>query len=602
MFAAIFIPDFPVEAIVRLRPEWRERAVAVMEGTAPLLRVAAVNDRAADAALEAGMTKLQAEELAHASQAVLAMRSPEQEASAQAALLDVACGFSPRVEDTAPGIVLLDLAGLERIFGLPAKIARDLARRCSEIGLEAQVAVAANPDAAVHAARGFSGVTVIPEGREAERLATLPVEVLAVTPTQDLPPRTQGNLFQKNSVSSVSSVATPSAVANPSAAELLNTLESWGVRNLRALAALPEVAVTERLGQAGLQWQRMARGATTRTLKVIDPPARFEETCELEHPLESLEPLSFLLNRMLEQLCARLAARALATNEIRTTLTLDRVEDRVIGSSSHRVMTETRAEAARSGISRPPDQRIAGSSDLLARCPDDPITRCIRLPVPMLDAKVFLKLLQLDLQAHPPGAPVVKVSVETKAAEPRRSQDGLFEATAPQAETLEVTLARLGRVVADRKIGPSDHRVNKTAPGAEDPMSRSSDDSIRERVGSAEVLDTHRPDAFRMQRFAAPSRSRNQEPEIGNQQSATALRIFRPPIPAQVTVRAGKPARVESEVVTGEAVWAAGPWKTSGEWWTEQPWAREEWDVCVGSVCYRIYREARAWFLEGTYD
>src|SRR6516225_7815438 len=156
MFAAIYIPDFPVEAIVRLKPGLRERPVAVMEGTAPLLRVIAVNERAADAGLEPGMPKLQAEGHAAVCNGVLAMRSPEQEASAQAALLDAACGFSPCVEDAAPGLVVIEL--------------------------EAQVAVASNPDAAIHAARGFSGVTVIPEGREAERLATLPVEVLAVTP------------------------------------------------------------------------------------------------------------------------------------------------------------------------------------------------------------------------------------------------------------------------------------------------------------------------------------------------------------------------------------------------------------------------------------
>src|ERR1041384_2792046 len=98
MFAAIYIPDFPVAAIVRLKPELRERAVAVMEGTPPLLRVSAVNEPAADAGLETGMTKLQAEERASICHGVLVLRSSEQETSAQGALLDAACGFSPRVE------------------------------------------------------------------------------------------------------------------------------------------------------------------------------------------------------------------------------------------------------------------------------------------------------------------------------------------------------------------------------------------------------------------------------------------------------------------------------------------------------------------------
>jgi protein ImuB len=541
MFAAIYIPDFPVEAILRLQPELRARAVVVMEGTAPLLRVIAVNEKASDVGLEPGLTKLQAEEHVAACMGVLVMRSPEQEASAQAALLDAACGFSPRVEDTAPGLVVIDLEGLERIFGPAAKMARDIARRCSEIGLEAQVAVTSNPDAAIHAARGFSGVTVIPEGREAERLAMLPVDVLTVPVASDT---------QK------------SKIENQNSAELLDTFERWGVRNLRALAALPEVAVTERLGQAGLQWQRMARGQTRRSLHLVEPPARFEESCELEYPVESLEPLSFLFHRMLEQLCARLAARALATNELTVTLGLDPVEDESLVNQKSEIKNQ--------------------------KC----FCRSLRLPVPMLDPKVFLKLLQLDLQAHPPGAPVVKVSIAAQPAEPRRTQNGLFQPSAPEAERLEVTLARIQSMVDGQ---------------------RSTDEE--QRVGSAEMLDTHRPDAFRMNRFAtvgpaALSRaeakmSRVPHPDRGwkgGDVPVIALRLMRPPISAKVVVRAGKPVRVECEPVQGEIAWAAGPWKASGGWWSEKPWAREEWDVCVGAACYRIYRDAKGWFVEGTYD
>jgi len=567
MFAAIYIPDFPVEAILRLQPELRARAVVVMEGTAPLLRVIAVNERAADAGLEPGMTRLQAEEHVAACKGVLVMRSPEQEASARAALLDAACGFSPRVEDTAPGLVVIDLEGLERIFGPAAKMARDIARRCSEIGLEAQVAVTSNPDAAIHAARGFSGVTVIPEGREAERLAMLPVDVLTVPVASDT---------QK------------SKIENQNSAELLDTFERWGVRNLRALAALPEVAVTERLGQAGLQWQRMARGQTRRSLHLVEPPARFEESCELEYPVESLEPLSFLFHRMLEQLCARLAARALATNELRITLTLDPVDDLDVSSDNLKFEICNLQSKNDSSDSKNCKLQIANCKSREMST----FTRSLRLPVPMLDPKVFLKLLQLDLQAHPPGAPVVKVSIAAQPAEPRRTQNGLFQPSAPEAERLEVTLARIQSMVDGQ---------------------RSTDEE--QRVGSAELLDTHRPDAFRINRFAtvgpaALSRaeakmSRVPHPDRGwkgGNVPVIALRLMRPPISAKVVVRTGKPVRVECEPVQGEIAWAAGPWKASGGWWSEKPWAREEWDVCVGAACYRIYRDAKGWFVEGTYD
>ncbi len=525
LFAAIYVPDFPVASIVRLESELREHAVAVIEGTPPAVRVIAANDKASEAGIEPGMTKLEAEERLAACNGRLAVRSPQREAAAHAALLDCACGFSPRVEDTSADTAVLDLAGLERMFGPAASMARELAARCARTGMEANVAVAANPDAAVHAARGFAGVTVIPRGHEAERLASLPVDVLAALPD---PQQCQ---------------------------EMLDTLERWGVRTLRALAALPEVAVTERLGQPGLLWQRLARGATMRALHVTEPPLIFEETFELEYPVELLEPLAFVLHRMLEQLCARLSARALATNELRIRLNLEASDD--------------------CGIAELRNYRIH--------------ERALRLPVPMLDAKIFLKLLQLDLQAHPPKAPVVKVWLAAEPAEPRRTQNGLFLPASPEPERLELTLARIAGVVGR----------GEPIPGAD-----------REpRVGSAEILDTYRPDAFRMNKFSPPA-AREHEPSLPSASNAadhacppaTALRRFRPPLVARVTVCEGRLARLAAECANGEIGWAAGPWRVSGEWWTDHSWSREEWDVSVGGALYRIYRDANGWWVEGTYD
>ena len=290
MFAAIYIPDFPLEAVLRAEPELREQAVAVLDGKPPVLTVLAANARARAAGVDLGMTALEASLVEGLE---LRRRSPVKEAAAHAALLDCAQGFSPRVEDTAPDTVVVDIAGLERLFGAAPRLARELARRASELGLETNVATAANADAAVHAARGFAGITVIPPGKEAERLGELPVEVLfrAGDPARN--------------------------------AELLETLDRWGVRPFRALAALPEVALSERLGQDGVYLQKLARGATERTIVPAGEALEFFECMELENPVDTLEPLAFILARLLEQLCARLGARALATNELRLQLELD---------------------------------------------------------------------------------------------------------------------------------------------------------------------------------------------------------------------------------------------------------------------------------------
>src|SRR6266568_290259 len=227
-FACIFVPDFPVEALLRAEPELRSQAVAVLEGKAPLQKVFAGNEKARRAGVEVGMTKLQIEAC---TDFVLRARSPLQEAAAHAALLDCAQSFSPRIEDAGDDAILLDLAGLEPLFGPQPKIARDLARRASELGLEANVAVASNPDTAILAARGFFGVTVIPAGREAEQLSSLPVDVLFV-----------------------------GAVPSPT----LETFDRWGVRNLRGLASLQDVSLSERLGQEGVRLQQLARGRIVR--------------------------------------------------------------------------------------------------------------------------------------------------------------------------------------------------------------------------------------------------------------------------------------------------------------------------------------------------
>jgi protein ImuB len=511
-FACIFVPDFPVQALLRVEPDLRSQAVAVLEGKAPLEKVFAVNEPARRAGAGMGMTKLQVEAC---SELVLRTRSPSREKSAHAALLDCAQLFSPCIEDANCDTIILDLAGMESLFGPLPKIARDAAQRVSDFGFEANVAVAADPDTAVIAAHGFPGVTVIPEEKEAEQLGSLPVEVLFADSND--PDRTQ----------------------------ILETLSRWGIRNLRALAALPEVALSERLGQEGIRLQQLARGATSRALIPVEPPPVFEEAIELEHPLVLLEPLAFLLARMLEQLCARLSARALATQELRLQFELD--------DGSH-----TKA-----------------------------FHRTLRLPVPLLDEKIFLKLLQLDLKANPPGAPIAKILLSAEPARPRAAQNGFFLPPSPEPEKLELTLARIAGIVGENK------------------------------VGAVQMMDTHHPQAFQMRRFV-PEDSR--PPEAGNfspscpqskDGTVTTLRIFRPPVSATVSMRDGVPARItcpKRKQIDGEILWGAGPWRSSGDWWEREGWSRDEWDIAVqqesGIALYRLVRDLLSgrWFVEGTYD
>jgi protein ImuB len=567
MFACIFIPDFSAQAILRLEPELRACPVAVLAGRPPLEKVMALNEKARQAGVEIGMTKSQLEAWENLA---LRARSDLQETSAHAALLDCAQSFSPEVEDTSPGTVLLNLAGLEPLLGPLTKIAHDLAQQVSQMGLEANVAVAANPDAALLAAHGFSGVTLIPEGREAQQFGDLPVDVL---------------------LESFSSGLSSNAEQAANWAEIF---DRWGIRKLRALAALPEVPVSERLGQQGIHLQKLARGAALRNLRVMEPRLIFAETVELEYPIVLLEPLAFLLNRMLEQICARLRQRALAVQELK--LNLDLAVAQSNGDASFMgTATQTLTHAI---------------VEKLARTVTRAFTRTLRLPTPMLDAKVFLKLLQLDLQAHPPGAPIVKIHLSAEPARPRALQSGLFQPLFPEPEKLELTLARIAGIVGEG------------------------------RVGSVELLDTHREGTFAVRHFAPVESARakpkakhevkqpeNRKPnmfmsknddaceieENAQEKMSTviALRLFRPPLAAVVTVREAKPVHMhclERDDLAGEIVWTAGPWRSSGDWSEQEGWSREEWDIAVSAgsrlALYRLVQDKLSgnWFLEGMYD
>jgi protein ImuB len=565
MFACIFVPNFTVAAVLRADPELRSHAVAIFEGKPPLEKVFAVNQSAGRMGINPGMTKAQAE---LCSELTLRYRSRLQESVAHAALLDCAQSFSPRVEDSAADTVLVDLDGMESLFGPLSEIACNVFRRAASLGLDVNVAVASNPDAAMLAARGFSGVTVIPSGEEPESLGSLPVEVLFA-----------GHLFadqreEDQWKGKERERKKKQDDEKKESARLLATLERWGTRNLRALAALPDIALSERLGQEGLRLQQLARGATSRTLVPVEAPAIFEEAIELEHAVVLLEPLAFLLNRLLEQICARLAARALNTQELRLTLGLQNLTGMDCECDNLGIPSESDA---------PLESPTGSQAQHFVSSRHSKFCRTLRLPLPMLDPKLFLKLLQLDLNAHPPGAPITRIHLIAEPARPRSVQGGLFLPPSPEPEKLELTLARIASLVGEA------------------------------RVGSLELLDTHRAEGFRMKRFmpgALPETNR-QKDSVEEIAAVTALRRFRPPLRAIVTLENGEPARVvcaKKKEVQGSVLWKAGPWRSSGDWWEREAWARDEWDIALqnidGIALYRLVHDllGGGWFAEGTYD
>jgi protein ImuB len=490
-------------------------------------------------------------------------------------LSDFAYAFSPLVEETAVDTVVIDVEGCDLLFGSAYELANEIANRAARrkesggLGCRVNVAVAANPDTAIHVAKFFNGITFIAPGEELTGLGDLPIE--------ELGPKSQVQSSKPNG-QTLDSIGPKSKIQSPRSdgqtldighwtldekriAEVIETLQLWGVRTFREFAALPVAGVSERLGQEGIRLQQLASGKTDRHLKLTQPEPVFANSIELDHPLAELEPLAFILARLLNQLCAGLNAYALATNELRVQLKL-------ADGTAHE--------------------------------------RTLNLPYPMRDHKVFLKLLLLDTEMHPPPAAVLVVSLACEPVKPRVLQNGLFIPLAPEPEKLELTLARLAKLV-----GPNN-------------------------LGSPELLATHRPDAFRVKRFALrrPNRASNKNTnrKRNHRVSASpslrvqalpvmAFRFFRPPLRALVQGARGYPTEISAwganRSVHGRVVRLAGPWRTSGDWWRTDTWARDEWDVTVegragsagqtgppAQVLCRIYRELRSgtWFVEGVYD
>ncbi len=550
-FACVYIPDFLVQAVVRSQPSLGESALAknalvLISGAPPLWSVVAANAAAFEAGIQLGMIKAQVAQFGNVR---ICMRSEAQEQAAHAALLDAVWSVSPRVEDAAPGTVVLDLEGLTTLFGSDENIAQELARRVGVVGLAARVAVSANMEVAIHAARGFPGITIIPAGEERQRVGILPVGVLTTE------------------------------------AETLDILERWSVETLQALAALPVLQLSERLGQEGVRLNELARGVRQRSLVLAQASSHFAEEMELDDAVEELGPLSFLLGRLLDQLCARLEARALAIRAVRVRFELQPSFEKDFQTLQEDLRTKP-------GVKQ--------------------YEKVLTLPVPMRNAKTLLKLLRLQLQRDPPAAPIQKIYMTADATAPRVAQNGLFVPCGPDPEKLEVTIARLGKLVGEGNLG------------------------------CAELLDSHRPESFRMSRFVVASeqskRREKREPDIEeNSEAVTGLRVMRPAQAVRVELRSEQPVRVYLRGMRGEVVAASGPWRSSGDWWQQDTWQQDEWDLeiefssispvgaqqrcapsrqnpnslnaqqfssCPQRGLYRIYYDAlrQGWFLCGEYD
>jgi protein ImuB len=533
-FGAIYVPNFILQAIGRSEPELRTQPLAIIDGPPPTYQVVALNRLAQILGVTRGMTKAAVGQFA---QVAIRSRCRVREEAAHSALLDVAWSITPRVENAAPDTLLIDISGLASLLGDEEAIARQIASRASTFGMNVHVAISANVETARIVARALPGPTIVPEGQERRFLETLPVSMLS--PSQ----------------------------------ELSEVFERWGVSTCKALASLPVLSLSECVGQEGVRLHAIANGKGLRPLLLAEPAQHFEEWFELDEAIDDLESLSFVLGRLLDQLSARLSARALSIAAIQVNFELQPAFDNAFDTVR----------------------------DLLRVKPSPSTFSCsLELPVPTRDAKLLLKLLRLRLQSRPPGAPIQKIQMTAQSSLSRVTQGSLFIPTAPDPDKLELTIARIASVVGDGN------------------------------VGSPKLLDSHRPDAFHVDKFSIATVDRSASGGNTKRSAKTtaqnsseenlqkelvpqiALHVFRPPVPARVRLDGNKPAFASFQGCTGKVVHASGPWRTSGHWWEEKPWQEDTWDLEIqfsaeSSTAHGFYRFSYdglldKWFVRGVYD
>ena len=512
MYGVLVIPNFFLQAQLRIQTELWKLPVVLLEEASKgnkdrgKARILQATKAALNAGVDLGMTATQGQ--ARCGELQVLYRSSEDEKTAEAMLLDRIDLWTPDFEATAPGVCTLDLLGNGEARRSPERLGKKMVRPFAEHGLQAQVGFASHPGVALLAARQAAPVLVVGAVgmEEVAFLNQLPVQALM-----------------------------PSA-------DLQEVLRLWGVSTLGQLRALPASELVERLGPEVMALIEGTQSRRRRLLKLVRPPSLFLQQMEFEHPVETLEPLLFVIRRMLETLAARLAAVHLMAGEIYLTLGFE---------------DETTHE------------------------------RNFRVPDPSREVDLLFRILHTYLENFTAETPMVLLALEAMPSRALAHQFELFESSLRDPNRFSETLARLEALLGEDRVGTPEplatHRPDAFVMKPFQEISRT--DQSRRRSKKPTPLEAARQAAADTIRLGLP------------------LRRFRPPERITVMTEKQGPTAILSGQVQGPVPQQRGPWLLSGEWWHDALWAFKEWDVQLedGGV-YRIAEvEKNQWILVGAY-
>jgi protein ImuB len=524
--------------------------------------------------------------------------SPAQEAAATAALLQVAHGFSPHIENTAPGLVTLDLRGLgeltdsqetsaepdvpmeARRYATYWNWAQRLRASVASLNLTGRIGIGLTPNIARHAARWCQAESSLEQPREDSGPVEDAASVQIVAHTPDF------------------IAGLPVAALDPST-DVADILRKWGIRTVGQFLALGQDAMMDRLGLEAIALFAAASTRTTRPLHLVRPLEHYEESFDFEHEVETLEPLLFILNRFVTQLSRRLEMGGLAAGMLRLQLRLE-------------------------------------SGQVLERT--------LRVPQPTRRADILLRMLETHLETVRTESPIVGVALLADPTRVEQRQFSLFEAALRDPHQFQETLARLSALVGADRVGTpvreNSHRPDafqlvppdfENAPSVLQPRKAELLRQAATRRLRPPVPATVETNAEQMQR---DERVCGDQPDTRHPLASTRIVDLLGPLFGFGTARPKdeplktlpdippreEPVSVETEslpaanssasplslhcsVARGSIFIALGPWRTSGQWWEPGSWHRDEWDVQTqDGQALRLVQTKGEWRVEAIVD
>jgi len=383
LFAVVHIPDFELQAVLRHEPDLLEQPVALVENDSARATVWQITPVAGRFGVSPGMTTTQAK--ARCERMAFRIRSAQQEKAGQEVLLECAYLSAAYIESTAPGVCTMDLRGLpllkaERLDEGLRKWAEQLRTRLRTFHFNCQIGVAAAPGLALQAAQGRFERDEQNGGSPGFYHVTDASQFWNRLPIESLMPER----------------------------ELFTVVSKWGIKTVAQFLALGRGPIAERLGEAGLELFNRAKADTIRPLRLTSPTQTYEEFFEFEQLVETLEPLLFIVRRLLEQLTRRVEQRALSITEITLMLRLESGE-------TH----------------------------------ENPL----KIAAPTRDTNVLFRITHNFLETIRTSSPVVAVSIRVKPCEIDVEQFQLFETSVRDPNRFYETIGRLSALLGPDRVG-----------------------------------------------------------------------------------------------------------------------------------------------------